>query len=31
MLFDLTKLGLEPTLYRIRGEHCQNYTTDEEY
>ena len=25
----LTRSGLEPTIYRIRGEHATDYTTDE--
>ena len=25
----LTRSGLEPTIYRIRGEHANDYTTDE--
>ena len=28
VVFGLTRLGLEPTIYRTRGEHTNHYTTD---
>jgi hypothetical protein len=28
IVFDLTKPGLKPTIYRIRGEHASHHTTD---
>ena len=28
LVFDLTRSGIEPTIYRIRGEHANHYTTD---
>ena len=28
IVFGLTRLGLEPTIYRTRGEHAKHYTTD---
>jgi hypothetical protein len=28
LVFGLTRLGLEPTIYRIRGEHSNHYATD---
>ena len=28
IVFGLTRLGLEPTIYRTRGEHAGHYTTD---
>jgi hypothetical protein len=27
-VFGLTRLGLEPTIYRTRGEHANHYATD---
>jgi hypothetical protein len=28
IVFGLTRLGFEPTIYRTRGEHVNHYTTD---
>ena len=28
IVFGLTRLGLEPTIYRTQGEHANHYTTD---
>ena len=28
LVFGLTRSGLEPTIYRTRGEHTNHYTTD---
>jgi len=28
IVFDMTRLGLEPTIYRTRGEHSNHYATD---
>ena len=28
IVFGLARLGLEPTIYRTRGEHANHYTTD---
>ena len=28
MIFGLTRSGLEPTIYRTRGEHANHYATD---
>ena len=28
LVFGLTRLGLEPTIYRTRGKHANHYTTD---
>jgi len=28
IVFDLSRLGHEPTIYSTRGEHYNNYTTD---
>jgi hypothetical protein len=28
IVFDLIRSGIEPTIYRIRGEHANHYTTD---
>ena len=28
IVFGLTRRGLEPTIYRTRGEHANHYTTD---
>jgi hypothetical protein len=28
IVFDLTRPGLEPSIYRTRGEHANHYTTD---
>jgi hypothetical protein len=28
IIFDLTRSGREPTIYRTRGEHADHYTTD---
>jgi hypothetical protein len=28
IVFGLTRSGLEPTIYRTRGEHANHYTTD---
>jgi hypothetical protein len=28
LFFGLTRPGLEPTIYRIRGEHANHYATD---
>jgi hypothetical protein len=28
IVFDLTRPGLEPTIYRTRGEHANHYATD---
>ena len=28
IVFGLTRLGLEPTIYRTRGEHANHYATD---
>ena len=28
IVFDLTRPGLEPMIYRTRGEHANHYTTD---
>ena len=30
-VFGLTRSGLEPTIYRTRGEHTNHYTTDTIY
>ena len=29
LVFGLTRLGLEPTIYHTRGEHANHYATDE--
>jgi hypothetical protein len=29
IVFGLTRQGIEPTIYRTRGEHANHYTTDE--
>ena len=28
IVFGMTRPGLEPTIYRTRGEHCNHYATD---
>jgi hypothetical protein len=28
IVFGMTRSGLEPTIYRTQGEHCNNYATD---